>query len=277
MTVRRSNRYTICTSRAVDEIRVSFVAAALGALAFLGFSLVSASTSVAVSSSSRAPATSQQTAPSKCGLRPKNQRWEGSCGPLFEQNPVLTIAPAKFITTGIWREDVHPTAVWAGEMTDSGSPNAPIEIEIYAGESGLLRSEYGWFPVSSFVLVGSTLRFTVDASHEVPPNELDRKIAQRAAAILSSDSMWNRADDRKCPATATTWSIYCAMERATIEITGAFHHRRPALEVVRKIVEDRSVGRQYQHRLMEYNNDPSTHLDDVQSLFAEALRQRGQG
>jgi len=275
MTVRRSSPDTIPTSRAVDGIRISFFAAALGALAFLGFSLVSASTSASTFSIFQVPTTSQQTALSKCEFRPVKLLWEGSCGPMFEQNPVLTIAPAKSITTGIWRDDVHPTAVWAGEMTDSGSPNAPIEIEIYAGESGVLRSEYGWFPVSGFVLAGSTLQFTVDASHEVPPNELDQKIVHRAAAILSSESMWNRADTRKCPATATTWSIYCAMERATIEITGAFNHRRPALEVVRRIVEDRSVGRKYHHRLMEYNNDPSTHLDDVQDLFAKALAQIG--
>jgi hypothetical protein len=65
------------------------------------------------------------------------------------------------------------------------------------------------------------------------------------------------------------------MQRATIEVTGAFHHRRPALEVVRLIVEKRTVGRPYHHRLMDYNNDPSTHLDDVRSLFAEALAQMG--
>jgi hypothetical protein len=41
--------------------------------------------------------------------------------------------------------------------------------------------------------------------------------------------------------------------------------------VVREIVDQRSAGRKYDHRLMGYNNDPSTRLEDVQSLFAEAL------
>jgi hypothetical protein len=54
-------------------------------------------------------------------------------------------------------------------------------------------------------------------------------------------------------------------------VTGGFHHRRPALELVRQIVDERSEGRNYHHRLMDYNNDPSTRLEDVQSLFAEAL------
>ena len=81
-----------------------------------------------------------------------------------------------------------------------------------------------------------------------------------------------RRNNRKCPAGATTWSIYCALEQASIEVTGGFHHRRPALELVREIVDDRTKAKtDYNHRLMDYNNDPSTHLADVRSLFAEAL------
>jgi len=101
---------------------------------------------------------------------------------------------------------------------------------------------------------------------------MDEKIVRRAAEILSNEKVWNRADNRECPATATTWSIYCGMERATIDVTGAFHHRRPALQLVREIVDERTVGRRYHHRLMDYNNDTTTHLSDVQSLFQDALR-----
>jgi hypothetical protein len=218
-------------------------------------------------------ATSQSPPLASCQFRSVSGRWEGSCGPLFGQPSTMTIAPAKMITTGVWRKGDDPAAVWAGDMTDSGFPNAAIEIEIHQGGSGVLRTEYGWFAVSGYSRATSTLRFQVDTSREIPPSDLDLQIVQRAAAILSSDSVWNRADTRVCPATATTWSIYCAMQRATIEVTGAFHHRRPALEVVRLIVEKRAAGRPYHHRLMDYNNDPSTHLDDVRSLFAEALAQ----
>ena len=72
-------------------------------------------------------------------------------------------------------------------------------------------------------------------------------------------------------ATATTWSIYCAVERPQIEVAGGFHHRRPAGELVREIVDERTKGRNYHHRMMDYNNDPTTTLADVRSLFTEAL------
>jgi hypothetical protein len=43
------------------------------------------------------------------------------------------------------------------------------------------------------------------------------------------------------------------------------------MEVVREIIDVRSAGRNYHHRLMDYNNDPTTRLEDVQGLFSEAL------
>ena len=146
-----------------------------------------------------------------------------------------------------------------------------VEIEVYPGATGVIRTFDGWFPISNFAARDSTVHFTIDTTHQVSASALDRKIIERADAMLSSDAVWNRADNRRCPAAATTWSIYCALERATIEVTGGFHHRRPALELVRVIVEDRTKGRDYNHRLMDYNNDKSTRLSDVRSLFAEAM------
>jgi hypothetical protein len=88
-------------------------------------------------------------------------------------------------------------------------------------------------------------------------------------------SVWNRADYRRCPGSAKTWSIYCAMQRAGIDASCGAHHRRPAMEAVRVIVDERAAKRNYDHRLMDYNNDSTTTLADVRSLFAEALSRMG--
>lgn len=154
-------------------------------------------------------------------------------------------------------------------MSDEGYGKAPVELEVYAGGWGILRTIYTWIPVTNFEQ-SSGLRFEVDARHEVAPDVLDREIVRRASTILSSESVWNRNDTRVCRPSATSWSIYCAMEKATIEVTGGFSHRRPALEVVRVLVDQRSAGRQYNHRLMDWNNDSRTSFGDVRSLFVEA-------
>lgn len=194
----------------------------------------------------------------------------GSCGHMLDQDPKLTLASRTTVIDGVWRKDANPRAVWSGDMTDEGYPNAPIELEAYAS-TGIFRTVYGWFYATNIVATMQGLSFDVDTTREVLPDDLDREIVQRAAAILSSTSVWNRKDTRQCAADATTWSIYCAMEAATAEVTGGMDHRRPAMEVVREIVDDRTAGRNYRHRLMDYNNDPTTTLTDVQSLFRDAL------
>src|SRR5438045_2712475 len=207
---------------------------------------------------------------SHCVFHRVDHRFSGSCGALFGQTPAMTLSPAVAITTGVWRDDIHPASFWAGDMTDQGYPNTSLELEIYAGNWGILRTEYGWFAVTQFAL-SPTLSFDVDASHEVEPNGLDQKIVREAAAILSTEPAWNRSGNRKCPTSATTWSIYCALDKATLDVTGGFHHRLPALKVVREIVDERTATRNYHHRPMDYNHDPATRLDDVQSLFKEAV------
>jgi hypothetical protein len=186
----------------------------------------------------------------------------------------MSLKPENAIMSGRWRRDAEPLAAWTGQETISGG-RSPVELEVYAGGTGALRTESGWYPVSGFRSTKTEMTFAVDTSRTVPPSELDREIIRRADGLLSSDAVWNRHDDRNCPASGTTWSIYCAMQRATIVTTCGPHHRRPAMEVVREIVEARSAGRAYEHRLMDYNNDSTTTLADVRSLFREALSRAG--
>jgi len=156
----------------------------------------------------------------------------------------------------------------AEDLTKSGDS---VEIEVYAGGKGVIRTYTGWYPVSGFSATASAMRLQIDTSAQIPPSALDRESLVSAAKIISSDAVWNRADDRKCPAGATTWSIYCAVEIAETQVSGGFHHRRPAMELVREIVDERTKTKTYDHRLMGYNNDPTTKLDDVRTLFAEAI------
>ena len=211
--------------------------------------------------------------PGTCELHAERSQWRGSCGALIEGAvATLTIAPTNALTSGAWKREVKPQATWSGTMVAGDDPATPIELEVYVDQKGVLRSVYGWFPLTGFVDDGATLRFRVDSSREVEATTVDRAIIERAKKVLATSADWNRADNRTCPKDAVTWSIYCTLEKATIEVAGAFHHRRPALQIVRQLVDERTAGRPYSHRLMDYNNDPTTTLAEVQSLFNEALR-----
>jgi hypothetical protein len=161
--------------------------------------------------------------------------------------------------------------VAANGGADLVKSNDDVEIEIYEGGTGVIRTYAGWFPVTAFSVNDTAMHFQFDGKNQVPPNVLDKEILERASTVITSEATWNRADNRKCPADATTWSIYCAVERAMIEVTGGFSHRRPAGQLVREIVDERTANRNYSHRMMDYNNDPQTVLADVRSLFAEAI------
>src|SRR5262249_52295431 len=82
-----------------------------------------------------------------------------------------------------------------------------------------------------------------------------------------SPSRWNRADNRECPAGAKTFSLYCALEKATFEIRGKREHRGAALQEARFVIDEIAANRNYNHRLMDYNNDPVTTFADIREVL----------
>jgi hypothetical protein len=98
----------------------------------------------------------------------------------------------------------------------------------------------------------------------------DLRILDRADQLLASEANWNRKDTRECPSGASTLSLYCALHAACIEVIGTYDHRRPALQEVRFAIESVSGGREFEHRLMEFNNLPETTFADVKKVLALA-------
>ena len=78
-----------------------------------------------------------------------------------------------------------------------------------------------------------------------------------------------------CPPEANNFSLYCALERATREVSGDFEHRGAAMQEARFVIEKVAPDwqRKYNHRLMDYNNDPATTFGDIQTVF-RLLEQR---
>ncbi len=97
--------------------------------------------------------------------------------------------------------------------------------------------------------------------------KIDLQIVKRAREILNSESKWNRADNRICPAEAKTVSLYCALQMATVEVGGKAEHRGAALQEARFVIDEIARDRNYEHRLMNYNNDRTTTFSDIQEVL----------
>ena len=115
---------------------------------------------------------------------------------------------------------------------------------------------------------GTKLQSNVDDSNVRPAvTKTDLQIAKRAREILNSESKWNRADNRICPAEAKTVSLYCALQMATVEVGGKAEHRGAALQEARFVIDEIGRDRNYEHRLMNYNNDRTTTFSDIQEVL----------
>jgi hypothetical protein len=124
-------------------------------------------------------------------------------------------------------------------------------------------------PFLATTLVSACLQAQTDDSNAKPPvTKADVDIVKRAGQILNSPEKWNRADNRVCPAVAKTFSLYCALEKATDEVSKNFQHRGAAMQEARFVIEEIAPNaKRYSHRLMDYNNDPTTTFADIQGVF----------
>lgn len=97
----------------------------------------------------------------------------------------------------------------------------------------------------------------------------DLRILERADAFLRDEAAWNRKDDRQCDDDKASgrWSLSCALDVACAEELGHYEHARAALQEVRFAVEEVTHGRQFEGRLMGFNNLPETRFEDIKKVL----------
>jgi hypothetical protein len=105
-----------------------------------------------------------------------------------------------------------------------------------------------------------------------PVTNDDLRILLKTVELLRDESVWNRKDDRECDDDEATGkrSLFCALQKACIEVLGAYDHRRAALQEVRFAVEDATRGQDFEHRLRDFNNLPTTRLADIKRVLQVA-------
>jgi hypothetical protein len=102
---------------------------------------------------------------------------------------------------------------------------------------------------------------------ELGVSEADFRILSRARELLSRPSVWNRRDERACEddLAANSWSLFCALYQASIDVAGKYLHRRPVLSEARAAVDELTKDEDFDHPLRDFNN--STTFASVQIVF----------
>ena len=101
-------------------------------------------------------------------------------------------------------------------------------------------------------------------------SKVDLSILKRADELLSSETQWDKSSVRKC-GESHKLSLYCALEKASIEIMGEYVHRQAGLQEVRFAIDDKYKSRWKVHRLADFNAHPDTTFFDVKSVLNEAI------
>src|SRR5206468_8515576 len=103
---------------------------------------------------------------------------------------------------------------------------------------------------------------------ELAVSEQEFQILARARQLLSSASVWNRSDDRVCDTSRAkhSWSLYCALGQASIDVAGVDLPARPVMEEARAAVIE-VAARGFNRALLDFNNLESTTYPDIVKVF----------
>jgi hypothetical protein len=216
-----------------------------------------------------------------CSLQRAATEFQGSCDvpclvnalavDIDGPNPKVTCnTPPRRVSAALRQTEIGEN--WLGTM-EGKHPEDPTRFEIIkgrAGTTGVAKTPFGWFALETARLEGATLTLTIAANKQLPPTADDIRIIQRAMALVSDVTVWNKQDNRICPPAPQKWSVFCALTQATVEISGGVHYRQPALQMVREVLNEVGGNRLNKHRLMDYNNHPDTTLADIHNLLRTA-------
>jgi hypothetical protein len=133
----------------------------------------------------------------------------------------------------------------------------------------LLKNRAGWFTMDSLVVSMNSLTFTIDHDPDVPVTDVDLRIIRKAKDLLREEKFWHKNDDRDCEDDKENqrYSLFCALQSASIEEEGAYNHRNAIMQKIRHTIVDIYPTKEWEHRLRDFNNMPETDYKVLMDLL----------
>jgi hypothetical protein len=220
-----------------------------------------------------------------CNLPLVGDSYKGSCTVTCSVNALAVNfdgLEAKRVCTGPLRrvsaeiKKIPNSANWIGTM-QGVQPEDPTRFEMVANvaapsqkTSYVGRTPFGWFAIETMEQTATGLFVSMNADRQVRPTKSDIAIITRALELIPNENVWNKNDNRQCPAGQIKLSLFCALQNATTEISGGVHYRQPALQAVREVLNTVDAKRIKTHRIMDYNNHPETTLSEIHAVLRNA-------
>ena len=142
------------------------------------------------------------------------------------------------------------------------------------------------YAVVTFILLGSFIIFGVTGVYktengivlglpdyekrDIRVSQVDLGILTKADAMLSSESTWRKDRASDC-SQSEKLDLYCALEKASIEVMGKYVHRQPALQEVRFTIDNHYRERWEKHRLIDFNDNKNTSFENIKYVLAQAI------
>lgn len=106
---------------------------------------------------------------------------------------------------------------------------------------------------------------------DIAVTNVDLDILIRADELLSTENLWEKGAVSRC-GDSNKLSLYCALEKASINVTGKYVHRQPALQEVRFVIDDHYRNRWEKHRLIDFNANQATTFSDIKDVLKKAMK-----
>jgi len=115
------------------------------------------------------------------------------------------------------------------------------------------------------------ITFILDDDPKVPVTQGDLEIIRLTKKILNDEIYWNNLDDRNCDDDIAnkSYSLYCAIKIASLEIENRYNHRNAVLQKLRHLIDEKYPGVKWKHRLMDFNNMDNIQYKDIEAILIE--------
>lgn len=155
-----------------------------------------------------------------------------------------------------------------GSLTSVNGKSSEIRYEVVPHKDSLailMKTITGWFLWEKTEVESQKLKFIFNWWYCPPATLMDLEILNHAKSLLTDSTCWHKNDDRICEddEANNSWSLFCALKYASINIMKEYNHHNTVMQTVRFVINDLMPNNEFGHALMDYNNLASTSHNDI--------------